>query len=208
MPADQIVVVCKHTITVTLHALTCTPKSSMSLRHQSAPKTAQHVSEDFPASHVWLLEGIQGFRSHLYQDWLLIQTLSVMVNYYISQPCSIIPSIQSTELQPKSSRFAVHPRKSLYALSLSLSLSVVLLCLFLVRFFRGRRAFLTLFHVFVTVAISWSSHVLSCSRVRRCIFRAFCCVSWRCCVWYPVARWYARVCSGGWDGVGGWGGVG
>ena len=70
--------------------------------------------EDFPASHVWLLEGIQGFRSHLYQDWLLIQTLSVMVNDYISQPCSLI---QSTELQPKSSRFVVHPRKSLYAFS-------------------------------------------------------------------------------------------
>ena len=54
--------------------------------------------------------------------------------------------------------------------------SITTQSLFMVSTPRGRRGVLSFFHVCVTVEASMSFHVLHCFLVRRCIFRAFCCV--------------------------------
>ena len=69
------------------------------------------------------------------------------------------------------------------------------------------------FHVYVIFEASISFHVLHCFHARRCIFCAFCCVSWRACgdscVLACQGLFGGVGCGGGWGGVGwgvGWGG--
>ena len=91
----------------------------------------------------------------------------------------------------------------------SISVNIFQWFLFLVRTPRGRRGVLSFFHVYVVFEESISFHILHFFLARRCIFCAFCCVSWRACGDSCVFACQALFRGVGWGGgVGGcWGGL-